>query len=243
MTTMIKRRGAVALAALGGLAAVAGLAGWYLFTRDTGATQIACGQAHTDYDFTTMMIATGEADPTATDTLLVEVRMSGDDYHTEQFMNGAPIGESLGVDGFEYWKSHSPGGGEWEESQGAGLTTVIGLLNTTSAGEGNVLCAPTEDNVSRVGSDVVNGVPTQRYRLTRTYVAEDYALHDIFGDGVDSLPDDYVESATWDYWVGPDDLIRQTKYVGKFKLGNVVEQHTTVSGIGEANTLPAAPVL
>ncbi len=230
----VKNRNVV-LAASVVLAAVAGLAGWYLFTRDTGATQIACGQAHTDYDFTTMIISPSEDDPTDTDTLLIEVRMSGDDYHTEQFLNGAPVGESLGVDGYDYWKSHSPGGREWEESQGAGLAAVILLLNTTL--EGNVLCAPIEDDVRRVGSDVINGVPTQRYHISRTYVAEDYSMH--FG----ALPDDYVESATWDYWVGPDDLIRQTKYVGKFKLGNVVEQHTTISGIGEANILPAAPTL
>lgn len=221
-------------------AAVMGLALWFILTAEEEPVsaavllQRACAQttAQQSFDFTTT--ATGPywapgADTTVTQTWVYDVRVSGDDFAFTITVDGQLFGEIIGVGGLAYEREP---GGTWRQFDTSilGLPYVHGLLNSRLNTEDNAgadpLC-PTGD-VTRVSGNgaLGTGGASGHYRATQA-------------GGTATGVAAKVSSQTQDFWVGADNIVTRTKQTITYDTGDTLTVDTTISGVGEANTITA----
>ncbi len=154
--------------------------------------------------------------------------------------------EAIFADGKAYSRvTEQQGEGKWERDTSKTVTDslVAGKLGLGSLSEGNIVC-PELHNTSKVGTETIEGTKTTRYHDSYSIDQAKY----IFPDEKERAGRTFVVHHAWDFWIDSTGLLVQVKKVDSYppleghSERQVFEEVTTISGVGETNTI-TAPVV
>ena len=106
--------------------------------------------------------------------------------------------------------------------------------------DGNAVC-PELANVTRVGEEMLDSTPTERFRLTESSNLGPVGNVD---DSSSAGSTGNTLDRTWDLWVGPKGHLLQTELIGVYPAVDDqpeirVEVTSVISGVGEPNVITA----
>lgn len=226
MAIVSTRKRGLLLAGLVLLIGALGLA-WWLFARDTqevgaaAALYSACRELGNEQSFdmdSTVTVAS------SSEVFSYSTEVQGEDFRMTIEGAGAEM-DVVVVNGEEYFLVL----GEWGRKENFGAPADGELFNIGTvrhllgANRGSGELCPAGD-VTRMGVEQVGGAPAQRFRLIETDPS--------------GFPSNY-QTRTLDYWVGSNGLIAKTEQEFDLDTGDSFTFVTTISGVGEPNSITA----